>query len=359
MRHHLTSNKNDWILSLILEKIGKSKKAPSLSPSRLAKTVVSTIVPKYADLIVKSVKSNLPEILERRRTHERDFEERLLERWKKPLDLLEVLVEISLESGAEVNSEYRSTAAKSHDYVFDVLTRLQARSCQISDEILRLLKAGLADGAHARWRTLHEIAVISYFVKREGQEVAERYLDYGIVETYRESLQYRKHCQQLGQEPPTKEELDRLEMAYDKVLEKYGSDFGAKYGWIPEKVSKERTFAGIEKSVGLDKHRPYYMMACHNVHSGPKGIQFRLGLGLLRRPLRTPIILAGPSNYGLADPGQETAISLAQTTTCLLSTRPTIERVSIMGAITKLVDEIQLAFCEAQAQIEKEVLKSG
>jgi hypothetical protein len=355
----LTYNRNDKLLSLILDRIRTRPKIArdSIPPSKLAKAIVSKMVPLYADLILKSLKSNLPTILEKRRSYERQFQEHLLHRWRKPLDLLEVLIEISLESGGEVNSEYRSTAAKSHDYVFDVLTRLHSRSCQICDEILCLLKAGLADGAHARWRTLHEIAVISHFIKREGQEAAERYLDYGIIETYRESLQYQKHCQRLKQEPPTEEELDKLQMMHDEVLEKYSSDFGAKYGWIPKQVLKDRTFAGIEKSVGLDKLRPYYMMACHNVHSGPKGIQFRLGV--LKGPSRRPIILAGPSNYGLADPGQGTAISLAQTTACLLSTRPTIERVSIMDAITRLVNEINLAFCEVQAQIEKEVLQNG
>jgi hypothetical protein len=301
----------------------------------------------------------LPEILEKRRAYERQFEQHLLQRWKNPLDLLEVLIEICLEAGAEINSEYRGMAAKSHDYVFDVLVRLHSRACQISYEILCLLRAGLADGAHARWRTLHEIAVISYFIKDRGQEVAKRYLHYGMIETYREFLQYQKHCLRLGYAPPTEEELHRMQTMHDQVVKMYGSDFGAKYGWIPKHMLKDRTFAEIEKSVRLDKLRPYYMMACHNVHSGPKGIQFRLGLGLLKGESKRPFILAGPSNYGLADPGQGAAISLSQATTCLLSIRPTIERLSMMNVIVKLVEQINLAFCEVQAQIEKEVLENG
>jgi len=220
-----------------------------------------------------------------------------------------------------------------------------------------LLKAGLADGAHARWRTLHEIAVIACFIKDRGQEVAKRYLHYGIIETYREFLQYQKHCPTLGYEPPTDEEQHRIQTMHDEVVSMYGGDFRDKYGWIPKQVLKRKTFDELEKSVHLDKLRPYYMMACHNVHSGPKGIQFRLGL--LKRGPRGSIILAGPSNYGLADPGQGTAISLSQTTTCLLSIRPTIERLSIMSVILKLVEEINLAFCEVQRQIEKEVLEEG
>jgi hypothetical protein len=354
---HLTYNRNDWLLSLILDEIGRRprKVRDSISPARLADTIISKMIPQYADLMLKSLKSNLPRILEKRRSYERQFEDRLLQRWKKPLDLLEVLIEISLEAGAELNSEYGATAAKSRDYMLYVLTRLQARGCQVSHEILCLLKAGLADGAHARWRTLHEIAVIAYFIKNGGQEIAKRYFHYGIIETYRESLHYQKHCHALGYEPPTEEEQHGIQTMYDEVVKMYGGDFRDKYGWIPKHVLKNRTFDELEKSVHMDKLRPYYMMACHNVHSGPKGIQFRLGL--LKRGPRGSVILAGPSNYGLADPGQGTAISLSQTTSCLLSMRPTIERLSMMNVILKLVEEINQAFCEVQRQIEKEVLE--
>lgn len=353
----MTYDKNDWLLSLILDQIKKSKKArDSKSLAKCTKLIISTIIPQFAELILKSIESNLAEILDRRRTYTRQFEERLLKRWKKPIDLLEVLVEICCEAGAELNNEYRGTAAKSHDYVFDVLTRLHARACQISHEILSLLKAGLADGAHARWRTLHEIAVIACFIKDQGQDVAKRYLHYEIMETYREVLEYQKHCHELGYEPLTEKELHRIKMKHDEVLKTYGSDFGKQYGWIPKDILKERTFAGIEKSERFDKLRPYYRMACHNVHSGPKGIEFRLGL--LRGGSSRSILLAGPSNYGLADPGQGAAISLNQITTRLLSIRPTIERVSTMKVMQKLVEEINPAFCEVQVQIEKEELRS-
>jgi len=345
--------KSDRLLSLIIEKAKASKKARSIPPSKLAPAIVSTVVPKYSEVMLRSVKSNLAEILEERRSYKADFDRKLLERWQKPLDLLEVLIEVSLEAGGKFNSEYRGIAAKSQDYVFEVLIRLHSRACQTSHEILCLLEAGLADGAHARWRTLHEIAVISLFIKDRGQEIAKRYLHYGIVETYRELLEYQKHCLKLGHKPPTDEELHQMQRMYDEVVKTYGHDFTARYGWIPRHVLKDRAFSEIEKSVRLDKLRPYYMMACHNVHSGPKGIQFRLGLGLLKGESRRPFILAGPSIYGLSDPGQSTAISLGQITTCLLSIKPTLTHLITMDAIAKLVEEINQTFCEVQSQIEK------
>ena len=52
------------------------------------------------------------------------------------------------EAGSEFNSEFRPSASKDNNFVFDVLTRLHARSCQITSEIILLLRSGFADGAH-------------------------------------------------------------------------------------------------------------------------------------------------------------------------------------------------------------------
>ena len=349
----MANDRNDWLLSLILDRVRNSKASDSsTSVDKIAQEIVSTVVPRCAELIVKNVKSNLEEILDKRRSYERQFEERLLERWKKPIDLLEILVEICLEAGAELNNECRSTAARSNDYVFTVLTALHARACQTSHEILALLRSGLADGAHARWRTLHEIAVIAAFIKNQGQETAKRYLDYGIIESYKEIREYQEHCSRLGYEPLAEKELEAIRQRFEETLRAYGKSFQQEYGWVPENILIQRNFAAIEEHVKLGHLRPYYRMACHNVHSGPKGIEVRLGL--LRGGSEKTLLLAGPSNYGLADPGQGAAISLNQITTCLLSIRPTIERLSTMKAIEELVTEINPAFVEVQMQIEKE-----
>jgi hypothetical protein len=41
------------------------------------------------------------------------------------------------------------------------------------------------DGAIARWRTLHEIAVIAMCVRDRGDAMAERYLLHSTVESYK------------------------------------------------------------------------------------------------------------------------------------------------------------------------------
>jgi len=127
----------------------------------------------------------------------------------------------------------------------------------------------------------------------------------------------------------------------------------------------ERNFAKLEEYMKFDHLRPYYKWACHNVHSGPKGITFKLGL--LNKSEANQILVAGPSNYGLADPGQSCAISLGQITTCLLyitvralmtvkkkPLKSTVEILVKLIIILDLIEEISIIFCEVQSQIKSE-----
>jgi hypothetical protein len=346
------------LLDFVLYEIRKSKEiSDHVLLDKGAQGTIEKTTDRFAELILKSVESNLDSIVTKRRADTREFHDRLRQRWKKPIDLLEVFIQMCYEAGAELNNEYRSAAAASNDYLFDVLTKLHARACQITYEVLCLLKAGLADGAHARWRTLHEIAVDAYFVKEHGLDVAKRYLLHDTIAIYKDALAYQEHCRRLGYEPLTDREFKVVETRYRQMRETYGSEFAEDYGWVPNNILSKRDFAHMEKHVKLDYLRPYYRMASKNVHSGSKGIKFKLGLMLGGRDEST--LIAGPSNYGLADPGQAAAISLHQITICLLSTRTTLERLSVMKALQKLVEQLNPAFVEVQAQIEREELQNG
>lgn len=353
----MSREENDWLLALVLDETRKSKEISD--PKSLDKTtekIVQTTTDQYAGLMLKYIESNLEDIVNKRRTCTRQFEERLLQRWKKPIDLLEVLIQMCYDAGKELNNECGSAAANSNDYVFSALTGLHARGCQVSHEILALLRAGFPDGAHARWRTLHEIAVTAHFIKDEGPEIAKRYLHHEITQTYKDALAYQEHARRLGYEPLTERELTLVETRSQGILEMYGKDFREDYGWVPRSILSNPNFAELEKYVKMDHLRPYYRMASQNVHSGPKGISVKLGL--IRNGSHISKLLAGPSNYGLADPSQCAAISLNQMTTCLLSTRPTLQRVSIMKAMQKLVEQINSSFAETQVHIEKEEEKA-
>jgi len=104
--------------------------------------------------------------------------------------------------------------------------------------------------------------------------------------------------------------------------------------------------------VKLDLLRPYYNLASYNVYGGPKGLIFKLGT--MNREAQHVVVPVGPSNYGLADPGKSTAISLGQVTACLLQTESSVKSLIIVEALRNLVDEICDAFCRIQAEFSKD-----
>jgi len=57
---------------------------------------------------------------------------------------------------------------------------------------------GPADGAMARWRTLHEINVVITLIAEHGDELAERYLAHDIDESARALAVYEKTHAALG-----------------------------------------------------------------------------------------------------------------------------------------------------------------
>ena len=256
-----------------------------------------------------------------------------------------------MEAGDEFNSEFRGDAARSNDAVFEALTRLHARSCQIASAILTLLRSGYADDAHARWRALHEVSVVSHFISEEGQKVAKRYLLHDGIQRHKLSLKLHKHAESLTEEPLSKEDIDELKLERDMLVSQFSKPFKETYGWAASALGKNRpTLEDIEESVGLEHWRPYYGMASHNVHANAHGGYFRLGLSDART---NEVLLAGPSDMGLADPGHSTAISLCQVTTVLLTTKPSLDSIVIPKILLKLEQEVGEAFLQVDRELEK------
>ncbi len=299
-------------------------------------------------IFLNSLKKKSNRMLKARRKDFSRFESRLRKAWKKAFDLFEMLIAIALEAGEDYNNEFRKMTSEENDLVFEVLTRLHARACQISSEVLTLLRSGYADGAHARWRSLHEVVVVGLLISSNGTDLAEKYLLHDAIESYKASLVYQEHCEKLGYEPLTYDELSDLKNEYDLLIDRFGTIFKKEYGWAyPTIDSKNPTFRDIEKAAGLTHLRPFYKMACHNVHANPRGIFFKLGL----YPDSGDILLAGPSNVGLADPGHSAALSLAQITISLLAQNPNLDRLVLCQILIKLQDKIGAAFLEASASI--------
>lgn len=334
------------------EKAGKSENENNENSEEIGE-VIAQLMGKF---------ENASDILQKNNEESEAFKERLYNIWKDPLDLLELFLVLSTEAGAKFNRENRPTAVEKNDYVFEALTRLHAKACLIGQEIITLMRNGYASGAHARWRSLHEIVVTASFIKEHGNEVAERYLLYDIIEVYnlfRDYLKdndlYKKHTDTLGYTPyDSIEDMKEAEISKKRLCDdsKFGKSFGDSYGWAAKELgNKPHNFKEIEKDVKLDHLRPFYNMANHFVHAGPKGSYFNIGISDSHEG---KILLVGQSDSGLADPGSNMAISLYYINKALLTTRPTVENLVFLSASGLLVDQINEELLKVHKFIEEE-----
>jgi len=316
---------------------------------------IREITSKSAIILLRRLKSRTTANLEASKVIEKEFEATVLRTWKKPIDLLDLLLYISLEVASEFSSERGSKTGSKHSYIHEALSKQQTNACLIFNEILHLLKSGFPSGAYSHWRMLHEITCVSYFISKHGEEMAKRFLDYEVVKGYFQAQAIRKNQQKMECKSISERDIEEAKKKVNKMNKTYGSDFVKKanypYGWVPREVLKTRSLREIEKSVKLEMLRPYYDLAGYTVYGGSKGLVFKQGL--MTKKSKNVILPVGPSNYGLADPGKIAAISLGQVTACLLATAATLKRLVIIETLRSLVDEICDAFDEIHAEFSE------
>ncbi len=189
-----------------------------------------------------------------------------------------MIIVISIETAESHHAEDGAASFKKKGYIFEALIRLHARACQIACEILVLLKSGFADSAHARWRSLHEVAVITDLIRSGGEDLAEKYLLHDGIECFKAAEIYQERCIELGEEPLTDAEFSELKKTHDDLIERFGENYRYDYGWASDVVKKTKTsFQDIEDFSDIKYRKPDYKMACHNVHANSRSLFFRLG----------------------------------------------------------------------------------
>lgn len=226
----------------------------------------------------------------------------------------------------------------------------------MASEAQDLLRSGHAAGAQARWRTLHELAVIAFVLGSSEPEVSERFLLHRAVERYKDALQYQQHCEALGYEQFSAEEMEEFRRLHDEVIAKYGPPYRNDWGWAAPlfPAGKKPTFAELEQIAGFDHLRPWVRLSSHGIHSGATGTVHIQGF----HSGSPDVMLAGPSDAGLANPGNGALISLHQVTTALLiyggprGTEP--QDLVSLKAIARLLDWAQQAFLEVHLALQAE-----
>lgn len=353
-RERMSMSGADESLQTILDNLlmEHSNNGMKLMDSTLNEEIRMMVKAKLANVLLERLKSRILDKLETSKEIEQEFEAAVFRTWRKPLDLLDLLLNVCLEVSSDFTSDSGSAASSKRDYVQEALARQQANACLVFNEVLHLLKSGFPSGAHSHWRTLHEMVCVSYFISEHGDDVAKRFLDYEAVEAYFQAEAINEHQQKMGCGTLSKRDFKAIEKDFKAVEKLYGASFTKKsnypYGWIPRIVLKTRSLKEIEKSVKLDTFRPYYDLAGYNLHGGQNGLIFKLGM--MKNKNKRVIMPVGPSNFGLADPGKSAAISLGQVTASLLLSDSGIKRLVIVEALRNLVDEI----CDAFSEIEEE-----
>lgn len=309
------------------------------------------LLESLAHSLYVDTKKDGPRFLAAAKQFRRGFEGRLQRRWMKAIDLFDLTAQLALDAGSNFNGSHRPQASADTDFVFEALCRLHARACLTTSEVRALLVSGHATGAMARWRTLHELAVVAFFIKERGGDVAERYLLHAAIESAKAGEEYQDSAVDLGNDPLTDEELASLRRRKDDLIKRFGAPFGEQYGWAASSLSNKRpNFSEIEQAVQLQHARGYYRMASLGVHSSARGSYADLGQSQ-NSPMRPMELTAGPSNAGLADPAIRTLFSLFQCTILFLGTRPDILTVTVSLALSRLYEEATDEFLKAHYKL--------
>jgi hypothetical protein len=276
------------------------------------------------------------------------FRTRLEERWGEPLGYLRMLLNMAREWGQAVHDRSKSNSTAVDPLTKSILTRLHVRACQVADEIICLLENGFADGAMARWRTLHEIAVVATVLSKYGDEITKRYVAHQAVESKRAMNKFARCYPLLGYKPLSRRAVQKIDRAYAKAIGLYGKDFASDYGWAAHHLGKRHSFADLEEDAGRAEMRSYYQLGNDNIHAGVKSMFVRLGL------LDYDGMLAGRSNVGLMEPGQNAAHTLTQLTVLVCMSERTLDDLTIADMMITLRDRIPRSFARAQTQLRRE-----
>jgi hypothetical protein len=313
-------------------------------------TLFPSIADKIAKNVFKDLKARWPNEHSLQEADIAAFRERMEGRWGRPLGQLRMLLTMSREWCQNVSVRESHRRKHKNTRSRKLLIRLLVRACQVTDEILCLLENGFADGAMARWRTLHEIAVVAAVILQYGDEIAERYIDHQAVESKRSMDKYVACAPQLSYKPLSASAQAKIRKAHDNAIAKYGKNFQSDYGWAAFHLKKERpTFARLEEAAGRAEMRAHYQMGNDNVHAGIKSMYVRLGLlgdydGLL----------SGRSNAGLTEPGQNAAHTLTQLAVLVCLSEPVFDDYVIADMLVTLRDEIPRSFARADRQLAKD-----
>lgn len=350
-------------LKTITENIAKKATEKELTEEEIQTYITTALnavktegLEKASGVVVDKLRQQIAEMISQENEQQTEFEERLYARWKKALDLYDATLLLTRECGEIYLKQYIEQASKDNDLVFGVLMHCHFKACQVASAISVLLKSGYASDALSRQRTLHELAVTMFFVKKHGPEIAEQYWVHNAIESHKAALQYQEYHKRINHKPFDPSELEALRVKKEELVNRFGKVYAEQYGWAAKALGKSKLvqFSDIEKDVGFDHMRPYYRMASHGVHANPKGLVFNIGNIYGSENKGKIIPLSGASNAGLADPGELALISLHQCSTVFMTVKNDFDTLLQLKVLNHFVKEGCQAFNDTHWELVRE-----
>ncbi|MDX2261527.1 MAG: DUF5677 domain-containing protein [Gemmatimonadales bacterium] len=305
--------------------------------------IMTAVVREVAPATVLAIRAEYRKDLRKEVRAVRQFEKRLNKRWARPLAELDIVVELAERLGEATWFRHAEANKTENAASVSAMVTLHSRAIRAAREIGVLLRAGYPEGALARWRTLHELVVTAAFIHGKGEECAERYLDHSCVDACRSLLQSEKVAEQYEGHRPPEDTVAAWKEEYERALARYGDNFASDYGWAqPYLDAKKVTFRLLEDAVDLASLRPPYRLASGHVHANRQAPWSDFSNPTNVGPL------SGPSNFGLAQPGEMTAKSLALVTMTVIMLQPTLDTLVGGYALAELALETGRRFDECE-----------
>lgn len=298
-----------------------------------------TFVSDTSQEIIKTLNESFNSYLDKENIQAEQFIARNFLRWKNLFNLFNLLIKCcteSIEIFLERNKENLENS------LFNTLIQLHAKACLLSNEILWLCKGGYADGAHARWRSLHEITCTSLFITKHGEDCAERYIAHSLIDDINFYKEYEKYKNRIKMEFNYDKEL--IDHQFKELTKLFGSNFKNNYGWAEKFFHQNHRvgFASIEKNVDLDHFKPFYKWSSQSIHAVSLNLQQNLAMS----EASEKILLIGSSNSSMSLPISSSAISLSILTINLLNYEPIIDDLISMNVIQFYLNQIESTILE-------------
>ena len=208
-----------------------------------------------------------------------------------------------------------------------MIAGLHEKGYTTATEILVLLRAELADGALARWRSLYEIELIAGFLASQGPSTAERYRDHAAIKNW-EAI---NAVSVFGTIDATT--LDGFRTKRDEAVQRYGTKFKHEYGWAADVVGTAKrngpNRGDLEKAIGKEEWGPLFKAASYQVHPMANAV-----IGLMTTGVQ-----------GMALPGVATVTSLKTLSQVFIDVCvPEHQRPGVKRLIEELADVAGEAF---------------